>query len=90
MSRKTTDTAQTTQTTQARAMTEAQIDRLFAGAQQQLEAFERVPVTLPHTGRPGEDVLELGYNGRMFLLRRGEPVMLPAPLADVLRDAGAL
>ena len=38
----------------------------------------------------GEDVVELGFNGRMFLIRRGEEVCLPEPLIEILEHAGLL
>ena len=73
-----------------RAMSEREIDSGFEKVAGDLAGMERVEVTVPATGRPGEEVVELGYNGRMFLIRRGEPVKLPRPLIEVLESAGLL
>ena len=36
------------------------------------------------------DVIEVGLNGRMYLIRRGEKVSLPLPLVEVLEHGGIL
>ena len=45
---------------------------------------------IPKGAEPGDDVVEVGLNGRMFLIRRGEPVELPEPLVEVLEHAQLL
>ena len=74
----------------AQAMTEHQVDAEFAKAAGALDAFERRTVTIPAAKQAGEEVVELGFNGRMFLIRRGEPVNLPEPLIEILEHAGLL
>ena len=73
----------------SRAMTDRQIDSEFARTPGALAAYPRRKVTIPLSG-PGEDAVELGYNGRMFVVRRGEQVELPEPLCEVLESAGML
>ena len=74
----------------AKAMSEAQVDAEFARVAGALEACPRRTVTVPASKQPGEDVVELGFNGRMFLIRRGEEVCLPEPLIEILEHAGLL
>ena len=80
-------TVNTSESILSRPPTEGEIDRQFEDIERLLEEYERENVMIPGGGYPGGDSVELGYNGRMFLIRRGETVRLPAPLAQVLRDA---
>jgi len=80
-------TLNTTESISARPITEPEIDKQFGDIARQLETYEKETIIIPDNGRPGEEIVELGYNGRMFLIKRGEPVTLPTPLAQVLRDA---
>ncbi len=75
--------------TKNRAMSMHEIDRAFEGVAGALKKAPRVRIKLPLTGS-GDEVVELGYNGRMFLIRRGETVELPTPLVEVLERAGVL
>ena len=50
-------------------------------------AISRQPVRLPLI-KNGDEVVEVGYNGKMFLIRRGEQVNLPLPLLEILEHAG--
>lgn len=70
-------------------MTESEIDRAFERVATQLKGAPRRAICLPKTGT-GDEVIELGFNGAMFLIRRGETVELPEPLCDVLTHAGLL
>lgn len=36
----------------------------------------------------GDEVVEVGYNGQMFLIRRGETVAVPLPVLEILERAG--
>ena len=74
---------------QLKPMTEAQIDREFARTPGALKDFPRRAVTIPPSG-PGEDAVEVGLNGHMFLIKRGERVELPEPLCEVLENAGVI
>jgi len=74
---------------EGRGMTDRRIDAEFAKTTDALAAFPRRRGMIPPSG-PGEDALELGYNGRMYVLRRGEWLELPEPLCEVLEHAGAL
>ena len=69
-----------------RAMSVYEIDRTFERVAGSLKAAPRARVRIPHTGG-GDGVVELGYNGRMFLIKRGEMVELPLPLIEVLERA---
>lgn len=52
-----------------------------------MEGFPLKTVRIP--AQPGGgDVLEVGWNGRMFLIRRAQPVAVPQPLYEILRHAG--
>ncbi len=73
-----------------KAMSEAQVDAEFARVAGTLEHCPRRAVTIPASKQPGEDVVELGFNGRMFLIRRGEEVCLPEPLIEILEHAALL
>ncbi len=72
-----------------RAMSERQIDQEFARAAGALSNFKKRRVRLPLT-HTGDDVVEVGYNGTMFLIRRGESVDLPQPLVEILEHAAIL
>lgn len=51
-------------------------------------ASETVKVMLPSV--PGQNEVEIGLNGRFFLVKRGVPLDLPMPLVEVLKHAGML
>ena len=70
-------------------LTDRGIDEGFREAADGLGGYPSREVTLPPAG-PGEDALELGYNGNMYVVRRGEAVALPEPVALILEQAGAL
>ena len=72
------------------AMSERQIDQEFERTAGALTGCHRRRVTIPRSAEPGDDVVEVGLNGRMFLIRRGEPVELPEPLAEILEYAQLL
>lgn len=72
------------------AMSERQIDREFERAAGALTEYPRKSVTIPRSGEPGDEVVEVGFNGRMFLIRRGEAVELPQPLVEILEHAQLL
>jgi len=76
-----------TQRITTRPPTEGEIDRQFEDIARMLEGYEQESIIIPEEDYPGGEEVELGYNGRMFLIRRGERVRLPSPLAQVLRDA---
>lgn len=51
-----------------------------------MQGFPLKTVTLPK--QPGSDVLEVGWNGRMFLIRRAQAVQVPQPVYEILCHAG--
>ncbi|MEA4898316.1 MAG: hypothetical protein VB067_02275 [Christensenellaceae bacterium] len=73
----------------ARAMSVLTIDRAFEQVAGALKKAPKARVKVPQAGG-GDGVVELGYNGRMFLIKRGEPVELPVPLIEVLERAGMI
>lgn len=64
------------------------IEAAFERAGAYLAGCKRVAVRIPSGESPDDRVLEVGYNGTMFLLRRGETLEVPEPIYEVLRDAG--
>ena len=72
------------------AMSERQIDLEFEKVAGALTDCPKRRVMIPKGAEPGDDVVEVGLNGRMFLIRRGEPVELPEPLVEVLEHAQLL
>ena len=72
------------------AMSERQIDLEFEKVAGALTDCPKRRVMIPKGAEPGDDVGEVGLNGRMFLIRRGEPVELPEPLAEILEHAQLL
>lgn len=72
------------------AMSERQIDREFERAAGALTQYPRKSVLIPKSEQAGDEVVELGFNGRMFLIRRGEQVELPEPLVEILEHAQML
>ncbi len=48
---------------------------------------EKVDVCLPET-EDGDGVVEIGVNGTMYVLRRGQAVPVPGEVAEVLINAG--
>ena len=72
------------------AMSERQVDLEFEKAAGTLNAFSRRQVVIPKDAQAGDEVVELGFNGRMFLVKRGEPVELPEPLIEILQHAKLL
>lgn len=72
------------------AMSERQIDREFERAAGALKGYPRRSVMIPKSEQPGDEVVEVGFNGRMFLIRRGEEVELPQPLVEILEHAQLL
>lgn len=71
---------------QTRAMSTYEIDRAFLRVAGTLKKAPHARVRIPALGS-GDEVVELGYNGRMFLIKRGEAVDLPLPLIEVLERA---
>jgi hypothetical protein len=47
-------------------------------------------VLLPKVPGDESGVVEVGLNGRFYLLTRGESLELPLPLIDVLRHGGLI
>ena len=72
------------------AMSERQIDLEFEKVAGALTDCPKRRVMIPKGAEPGDDGVEVGLNGRMFLIRRGEPVELPEPLVEVLEHAQLL
>ena len=72
------------------AMSERQIDLEFEKVAGALTDCPKRRVMIPKGAEPGDDVVEVVLNGRMFLIRRGEPVELPEPLVEVLEHAQLL
>ena len=72
------------------AMSERQIDLEFEKVAGALTDCPKRRVMIPKGAEQGDDVVEVGLNGRMFLIRRGEPVELPEPLVEVLEHAQLL
>ena len=72
------------------AMSERQIDLEFEKVAGALTDCPKRRVMIPKGAEPGDDVVEVGLNGRMFLMRRGEPVELPEPRVEVLEHAQLL
>ena len=66
--------------------------RAFAKAEENaraaVAASETVKVILPSVS--GQTEVEVGLNGRFFLIKRGVPLELPLPLVEVLQHAGML
>ena len=72
------------------AMSERQIDLEFEKVAGALTDCPKRRGMIPKGAEPGDEVVEVGLNGRMFLIRRGEPVELPEPLVEVLEHAQLL
>lgn len=72
------------------AMSERQIDLEFEKVAGALTDCPKRRVMIPKGAEPGDEVVEVGLNGRMFLIRRGEPVELPEPLVEILEHAQLL
>lgn len=72
------------------AMSERQIDMEFEKVAGALTNCPKRRVVIPKSAEVGDEVVEVGLNGRMFLIRRGEPVELPEPLVEVLEHAQLL
>lgn len=47
---------------------------------------DKETVFIPRTSK-NDDALFVSVNGRRILVRKGEPVQLPAPFAEVIRNA---
>lgn len=72
------------------AMSERQIDQEFEKVAGTLKQYPKRKVLIPKGEQAGDEVVELGFNGRMFLIRRGEAVELPEPLVEILEHAQLL
>lgn len=54
-----------------------------------LKGFATKSVTIPP--QPGtNNVLELGWNGHMYLIQRGRKIQVPLPLYHILDHAGLI
>ncbi len=64
------------------------VDRALQEGQERIGG-KRVRVLIP-AAEGGEKVVEVGLNGRMYLLQLGQEALVPEDVAAVLRDAGLL
>ncbi|MEG2859815.1 MAG: hypothetical protein RSA12_07950 [Clostridia bacterium] len=76
----------TTQQSANDAIRAAQIEKAYRQTAGDDRAERRVRVRIP-LAKTGDEVVEVGYNGRMFLIKRGETVELPAELVEILEHA---
>lgn len=52
-----------------------------------MQDYPTKTITIPTQQQAG-DVVEVGWNGRMFLTQRGRKVQVPLPLYHILHHAG--
>lgn len=51
---------------------------------------EEVEIRLPKAPRGGDNFLVASVNGRVFKIKRGEAVKVPAPIAEVIANSEAM
>lgn len=61
-----------------------------APAEQEDPWSEMVEIKLPKAPRGGDNFQIASVNGRVFKIKRGETVKVPAPIAEVLANAEAM
>lgn len=52
--------------------------------------MEEVEIRLPKAPRGGDNFCIASVNGRVFKIKRGETVKVPAPIAEVIANAEAM
>ncbi len=55
--------------------------------EQALHADVRVPVTLPRATGREEDFVFVALNGKGYTIRRGQTVLVPRPVYDILAES---
>ncbi len=63
------------------------IDREFAESARIAVKQHHSKICLPLLDNLGDNILEVGYNGRMYLIKRGSKVMVPNALLEILTNA---
>lgn len=80
----------TTETlTMNKAMTQEEIDNLTKKTGEILSQQKKIKIKLPLIN-PKDDVVEVGINGYVYRIKRGESVEVPESVAEVLEHAGLL
>lgn len=51
---------------------------------------EEIEIRLPKAPRGGDNFLVASVNGRVFKIKRGETVKVPAPIAEVIANSEAM
>ena len=70
------------------AETEKNMDRLMAQAG--CKGAKKVRIFLPLVPGSRDDVVFVGLNGASFYFMRGKEVLMPEPVAEILRNTGNL
>lgn len=66
---------------------DAEIDNLILDVEAYLKSCKKIPVRLPFKDS-NDNVVEVGYNGFMMLIKCGESVEVPEPIFEILKNSG--
>lgn len=65
-------------------ISQAKIDAEFAKTAKVAKNQDHTQICLPILDNINDNILEVGYNGRMYLIKRGSKVLLPNAILDIL------